>query len=292
LARLKVTRIRETVLTAETLRSIEQSLCFELVWGIKEHASAHQTWPWRRENVLRVWQVVAGKIQIELMDGRVFQREPGDGYVIPPLTKFRHTGTPHVLRGAKMRFTVLGTIDACSLFEMPATLTRSQVVPFIELTDQMCDLSLQIEGHALDVAHMMKRQALGFTLFERLASLSRVLPGAQERLLRAGRLVPAIQFMKDNLGRSITRRELAKSVCLSEGRFGELFQAAFGQSCMSYLTRLRMTRAQELLIQGTHGISEIAAILGFTDVAHFSNVFKARCSVSPSAYRHSGSFHA
>ncbi len=48
-----------------------------------------------------------------------------------------------------------------------------------------------------------------------------------------------------------------------------------------------MKRAAELLKRGDGGVGEVAVAVGFKSVAHFSQRFRARYDVTPSAYRHS-----
>ena len=63
------------------------------------------------------------------------------------------------------------------------------------------------------------------------------------------------------------------------------FRRTFGCTIGEYLRRLRIERAAEQLATGTQPLAEIALAAGFADQSHFSNVFRRRVGMSPSAYR-------
>jgi AraC family transcriptional regulator len=63
------------------------------------------------------------------------------------------------------------------------------------------------------------------------------------------------------------------------------FRRTFGCTVGEYLRRLRIERAAEQLVSGDLPLAEIALAAGFADQSHFSNVFRRRTGVSPSAFR-------
>jgi AraC family transcriptional regulator len=58
-----------------------------------------------------------------------------------------------------------------------------------------------------------------------------------------------------------------------------------------YLRRLRIDRAAEQLVWGDLPLAEIAIAAGFSDQSHFSNVFRRRTGISPSAFRREARGH-
>jgi transcriptional regulator GlxA family with amidase domain len=54
---------------------------------------------------------------------------------------------------------------------------------------------------------------------------------------------------------------------------------------MTYLTRYRIQRAQQLLDTTDLSITEIALETGFSEISHFTRTFKRGVGVSPHAYR-------
>ena len=68
---------------------------------------------------------------------------------------------------------------------------------------------------------------------------------------------------------------LARECCLSETGFRELFRRyTGGLAPVEYRNRLRLERADELLLSGTLSVAEIASLLGFYDTAHFYRTYK------------------
>ena len=51
---------------------------------------------------------------------------------------------------------------------------------------------------------------------------------------------------------------------------------------MGYLTQQRLDRAEMLLREGKHTIAEIAFLVGYGNIGHFSVAFKRRFGITPS----------
>lgn len=64
-----------------------------------------------------------------------------------------------------------------------------------------------------------------------------------------------------------------------------LFQEAYGMSPRQYLSRIKLTRAKQMLCNPETTMSEIADKLGYRDAAHWSRQFKRWTGQSPSEYR-------
>ena len=79
--------------------------------------------------------------------------------------------------------------------------------------------------------------------------------------------------------------ELAAGVGVHPVTLARAFRRTFGCTIGEYLRRLRIERAAEQLATGTQPLAEIALAAGFADQSHFSNVFRRRVGMSPSAYR-------
>ena len=62
--------------------------------------------------------------------------------------------------------------------------------------------------------------------------------------------------------------------------FSTLFKKETGQTYISYITRLKMDKARELLAANCK-VYETAHLLGYEDIRHFRNTFKKYHGVSP-----------
>jgi AraC-like DNA-binding protein len=102
---------------------------------------------------------------------------------------------------------------------------------------------------------------------------------------RADAVRQAQQYLREHVGARTSVAELAALARLSPSHFAALFRRATGTSVLRYQTRLRMSRARELLDTTDRPIAEIARALGYADPFYFSRQFGRIHGVSPSAYR-------
>lgn len=83
----------------------------------------------------------------------------------------------------------------------------------------------------------------------------------------------AIRFINQNLYTKCRVCEVAKHVKRSPNYLAALFKQEVGMTTSDYIIRKRMDEAQKLLMDG-YSVNEAAEILGYCNVAHFSNEFK------------------
>jgi AraC family transcriptional regulator len=93
------------------------------------------------------------------------------------------------------------------------------------------------------------------------------------------------RFMRDHLESAIHLRDLAREVSLSKGHFGRAFKESFGDTPHAYIMRLRIRRAQELMLTTREPLSHIALICGFADQSHLTKVFRRMVGDVPIAWR-------
>jgi AraC-like DNA-binding protein len=85
--------------------------------------------------------------------------------------------------------------------------------------------------------------------------------------------------------RDWTNASLAEAVGMSRSRFAARFTALVGEPPLAYLSRWRLETAAGLLKDGTLGLAEIAARVGYESEAAFSKAFRRRFGAPPGAYR-------
>lgn len=135
-------------------------------------------------------------------------------------------------------------------------------------------------------------QVLGRSLLRELHFL--VLEGPRGDLLRAavaldGLNAPvarAIGFIEQNLTDTIDLASLAKTAGLSRSALHSQFKRATGQSPIQFMKKLRLHRANELLVDGEN-VSQAALAVGYVSISQFSREFKRYFGVPPSQARHS-----
>jgi transcriptional regulator GlxA family with amidase domain len=92
-------------------------------------------------------------------------------------------------------------------------------------------------------------------------------------------------YMSEHLESSILIETLASVVSLSASHFSRAFKESFGKTPHAYLTRLRVERAQEMMITTREPLSQIALDCGLADQSHLSRVFRRDVGYTPSAWR-------
>ena len=82
-----------------------------------------------------------------------------------------------------------------------------------------------------------------------------------------------------------TVEELAKNAGISRSVLAERFQHYLGEAPIAYLTRWRMQLAAQRLATSSHGVSRIAADVGYHSEAAFNRAFKREFGVPPGRFR-------
>lgn len=82
--------------------------------------------------------------------------------------------------------------------------------------------------------------------------------------------------------------ELAQMAAMSETKLNQLFKQTFGDSIYNYFQKARMEEAAFLLKQANRSVSETGYELGFSNLSHFSRLFKKHYGVTPKKYAVNG----
>lgn len=97
-------------------------------------------------------------------------------------------------------------------------------------------------------------------------------------------LQQAKQFILQNYQRSITLKEVASHVYITPGHLSALFRDS-GENYLHFLTAARMKKAIEYLSDPKYKIYEIAEMVGYSDTAYFTNLFKKHSGRTPQDFR-------
>ncbi|WP_291125046.1 AraC family transcriptional regulator [Flavobacterium sp. UBA6031] len=95
----------------------------------------------------------------------------------------------------------------------------------------------------------------------------------------------AIHFMRENIHKQLTLKEIADHVGFSPSHFSTLFQKKTGFSPLNYHSQLKIQQACHWLDFSDMKINQIALTIGFDDPFYFSRVFTKTMGVSPTEYR-------
>jgi len=92
-------------------------------------------------------------------------------------------------------------------------------------------------------------------------------------------------YLERHYSEDITLEQLAKISISSERQITRVFKHITGDTIFSYLHKLRIEKAKNLLLQTDNKISDICMQVGFNDISFFNRVFKKTVGVSPKSYR-------
>lgn len=96
-----------------------------------------------------------------------------------------------------------------------------------------------------------------------------------------------IDYMKNNLDKTIRIEDFADLNKYSVSHFSKLFRLTTGMSPIEYFIHLKMQKACQLLHTEDSRVKQIAALLGYDDPYYFSRLFKKYMNTSPETYRKS-----
>jgi AraC family transcriptional regulator len=95
----------------------------------------------------------------------------------------------------------------------------------------------------------------------------------------------ARDYLHANLRSRVDLAEVATAACLSPFHLLRVFRAAFRQSPHDYLSRCRLERAKFLLEKTRIPVTSVCLECGFASLGSFSSLFRAKCGMSPRAWR-------
>lgn len=94
-------------------------------------------------------------------------------------------------------------------------------------------------------------------------------------------------YVSEHLAEEISIEALARLVELSPSHFSHVFKESTGMTPLQFVTRQRMTRAQQFIRETSRSLIEIGLEVGYTSPSHFAQVFRRVVGVTPTAFRSS-----
>lgn len=202
-----------------------------------------------------------GGCVVETQDGAVFELREGDIWFLPKLFSY----VSHWY-GEEVSFDMVEfDVDFLSLYYQ-----SMQVLHFPEAEKDFEFLLLAWEKE---------------DSFESLAALylllHRVLPLLKKSENKWGdRILPALKYLRDQNSESVRVEEVAALCYMSPSRFFEVFREAVGVSPIQYKNRIKLARAEALLLQGKT-TEEVCEILHFSSPTFMRRMMKKHLGMTP-----------
>ena len=95
----------------------------------------------------------------------------------------------------------------------------------------------------------------------------------------------AIDFIKNNANKQIQVSDVVEHVSVSRRKLERRFKKYLNHSIHQEIKLAKVQLISKILLETSDNISEIAAKLGFADVAHIARYFKDIEGISPLEYR-------
>ncbi|MDQ6598156.1 response regulator [Bacillus salipaludis] len=98
-------------------------------------------------------------------------------------------------------------------------------------------------------------------------------------------VLSAKSYINANYMKTISLKDVAKRVHLTEHYFGQIFKATTNESFNQFLTRVRMEKACHLLKNPNLKYYQISQQVGYTDPKYFTKMFQKSYGSTPREYR-------
>lgn len=107
----------------------------------------------------------------------------------------------------------------------------------------------------------------------------------QQKDTEPAQIIRARQFIEAHYKEDLTLGEVARQAGMCAFYFCKRFKKATGVNFTHYVSRVRVEKAKNLLLNPNYRISEIAYEVGFQSLTHFNRIFKRVAGQSPTEFR-------
>ncbi|MDR0708506.1 MAG: response regulator [Spirochaetaceae bacterium] len=92
------------------------------------------------------------------------------------------------------------------------------------------------------------------------------------------------RYVTENFHRPVSLNKAAEHLAISSGYLSSLFKRCTGLCFVDYVTRVKISEAEKLLLSGRYRVGEIAEMVGYEDAGYFSKIFRKITGFSPKEY--------
>jgi AraC-like DNA-binding protein len=95
------------------------------------------------------------------------------------------------------------------------------------------------------------------------------------------KVIKAREILIKQIGEPITIKELSRKVAMNECYLKKGFKEMFGTTIFDFYQTQRMEHAKYLLYEKGLNVTEVALMLGYSSISHFSTAFKKHTGLKP-----------
>ena len=97
-------------------------------------------------------------------------------------------------------------------------------------------------------------------------------------------LVQIQEYIRGHFEEELSLPRLSELFNVSQSHISRSFKKEFGVNLTVFINSCRLNAAREMLDKGEKNITETAALVGYSDYAYFSSLFKKQFGLSPREY--------
>jgi AraC family transcriptional regulator len=145
-------------------------------------------------------------------------------------------------------------------------------------------LAARVPGKSLQVAALT--QLMAAHIVEKYTAI-----GTETAAYRGGLPISQLRKVEDyiaeHLAEEISVETLSGLVELSASHFAHVFKETTGMTPLQFVTRQRITRAQQLIRETSRSLIDVGLEVGYASPSHFAQVFRKVVGVTPTEFRNS-----
>lgn len=172
------------------------------------------------------------------------------------------------------------SIERKAVLPVGAEVTK-QATRFLEA------ISREFAGHKMhyQLAIISTLYDLLLTIVRHYVDFSEDVSDYLRKRARLVRLKPVFELIERDYREPLTLDTIADVAGMSRSYFCGFFRNVTGNTLTEYLSRFRVDKARELLLQSTLNITEIGYEVGFQNHSYFDKVFKKLHGITPHEFR-------
>lgn len=94
-----------------------------------------------------------------------------------------------------------------------------------------------------------------------------------------------LDYVNEHYAENISLHDISRIYYMDESYISKLFKSYVGKNFIAYITDKRAEKAKSLLAETNMSVEDVMLAVGYKDVKHFRNIFKASAGMPPAAYR-------
>lgn len=166
--------------------------------------------------------------------------------------------------------------------------------PYVDPVISCGQYASRVESYLSEMLRECDSQALGYEtlssnlLMSLITLIYRIIDAEHQFQSLKGKnelTIRTKEFIDNNFTQSISLKEIADTLYISQHYLSRLFKKDLGDSPVNYLITRRIEEAKRLLAESSAPVHEVAASVGYSNDKYFSMLFKKVTGITPSAYR-------